>query len=66
MDWQTLIVWAIGAAIASIIARGLYRFATGRSRSGCAACDETECPLRKPGKQAPACPKPNPRRENQK
>lgn len=55
MDWQTLIVWAIGIAIAGIIARRLYRLATGRKPSGCAACNETECPLRKP--DASACPK---------
>jgi hypothetical protein len=46
MDWQTVIVWTIGLAALGIAARWFYRALTGRNRSGCAACNETVCPLR--------------------
>lgn len=58
MDLQTVIVWIIGIIVAGIFVRWLFRTLTGRNRTGCATCNDTECPLRKSPAKRPQYPAP--------
>ncbi len=46
MGWQDYTVWAIGAAVAVLLARRLRCFFRGRRRGGCASCASAHCPLK--------------------
>lgn len=46
MGWQDYTVWAIGAAVAVLLARRLRCFFRGRRRGGCASCASAQCPLK--------------------
>lgn len=44
MDWQSIIVYAIGAAVLLWLARAVVRIIRTRKYSKCGSCSDAACP----------------------